>query len=160
MRGSVLVIIATSVLLVGSATHGTSQTRKSQVVNIDAMRALWSAIKKQLMTAPNAEEYFRLNFEAADVPPLVGTLISATPSQEPNTLVLGLSDASTPEVTVHLKTRNGQDDHLNGTLMLGSQVQFQGIPVAFTQNPFMLTFDAIISSVLPIRARAGAPAPK
>lgn len=161
MRSSVLVIIATSVLLVGSATHGTSQIRKLQVVTIDglhpyrlgaltgaedqAMRALWSNIKKQL-TAPNGEEYFRLSLKNADVSRFMGTLISATPSQQPSTLVLGISDASTPEVTLQLKNGNGQDDHFNGPLMIGSQVQFGGIPVAFTQNPFMLTFVAIISS--------------
>ena len=139
------VIVATSILLLGSAPHGASQTRNPQVVNIKAMRALWSNIKKQL-TAPDGEEYFRLNLENADIPRLMGTLVSATPGQHPSTLVLAISDPSTPEVTVHLKNGNGQDDHLNGPLLLGSEVQFQGVPVAFTRNPFMLTFEALITS--------------
>ena len=82
----------------------------------------------------------RLSLKNADLPLLIGTLISATPKEQPSILVLSLTDGVTPEVTLHLKDDNGKDSHLNGPLMPGSQIQFKGIPVSFTQNPFILTF--------------------
>jgi hypothetical protein len=77
----------------------------------------------------------------AAVPLLIGTLLSSTPTDQPSTLLLSMSDGITPEVTLHLTDNNGRESHLNGPLMPGSQIQFEGIPVSFTQNPFMLTFD-------------------
>jgi hypothetical protein len=58
-----------------------------------------------------------------------------------------MSDGITPEVTLHLKDDNNRKDgHVNGPIMRGSQIQFEGIPVAFTQNPFMLTFDVLLGA--------------
>jgi len=83
------------------------------------------------------EEYFRANLKNADVPVLIGTLISATPAE----LVVNLSGDNTPEVTLVLKDERNHAAHLNGPLAPGSQIQFRGVPVAFTREPFMLTFD-------------------
>jgi hypothetical protein len=33
-----------------------------------------------------------------------------------------------------------------GPLMRGSQIQFEGVPTSFTQNPFMLTFDVLLGA--------------
>jgi hypothetical protein len=57
-----------------------------------------------------------------------------------------MSDGITPEVTLHLKDNNLKDSHINGPLMRGSQIQFEGVPAAFTQNPFMLTFDVLLGT--------------
>jgi hypothetical protein len=76
-------------------------------------------MKKQLTDA-NGQNFV----QNAAVPLLIGTLLSATPNDQPSTLVLSMSDGITPEVTLHLKDN-----------------KFEGVPVAFTQNPFMLTFD-------------------
>lgn len=116
-------------------------------VNPNAARALWSNIKKQL-TAANGEEYFRANLQNADLPILIGTLLSATPNDHPAQLVLNLSGGSTPEVTLILTDESGglsRPGHLNGPLAPGSQIQFRGVPVAFTREPFMLTLE--VSSV-------------
>lgn len=117
-----------------------AQAPAARPVDLNAARALWRNIKNQL-TAANGEEYFRLNLENADVPDLIGTLVSATPANQPAQLILNLSGGSTPEVTLIFKDERRQDSHLNGPLAPGSQVQFRGIPVAFTREPFMLTFE-------------------
>jgi hypothetical protein len=73
----------------------------------------------------------------AALPLLIGTLLSSTPNEQPNTLVLSMSDGITEEVTLHLKDNKWKDSHVNGPLIRGSQIQFEGVPIAFTQNPFM-----------------------
>lgn len=140
MRRSVIAGIALVFLMVFSAEFGTAQPPKPRRVDIRAIHALWSGIKKQL-TGPNGEDYFTNALEYADLPLLISTLISATPEGQPTTLVLAMSDGTTPEVTLQFKDNNGKDSHINGPLFHGSQIQFEGIPVAFTKNPFMLTFD-------------------
>jgi len=57
-----------------------------------------------------------------------------------------MSDGITPEVRLHFKDNNWKDSHINGPIMRGSQIQFEGVPMAFTQNPFMLTFDVLLGA--------------
>ena len=139
MRRSVITAIALVSLFLFSAEVGMSQAPNSRQVNINAVHTLWLSIKK-LLTDPNGEEYFTNALENADLPLLIGTLISATPEGQPTTLVLAMSDGTTPEVTLRFEDNNGKESHINGPLMRGSQIQFEGIPVAFTKDPFMLTF--------------------
>ena len=133
-------------LAVLAATLG-AQAPAPQPVNPNAARALWRTLKNQL-TAANGEEYFRMMLENADVPVLIGTLLSATPTDRPGQLVLNLSGGGTPEATVIFKDGR-QDGHLNGPLAPGSQIQFRGIPVAFTREPFMLTFEVNTAAAKP-----------
>jgi hypothetical protein len=111
-----------------------------------ASKQLWSAIKTSL-TEPDGEEYFENNLKNAMVPGgaggvtlFTGTLLSAEPAAQPSVLVVAISDSITPEVTLQLKDSEWKDTHLNGPLMRGSVIQFEGVPTAFTKKPFMLTF--------------------
>ena len=140
MRRPVTVSIVVASLFLIPAQVGVAQSSNSRRVDVDAIHALWISIKNQL-TGSNGEEYFTRSLKNADVPLLIGTLISATPKEQPSILVLSLTDGITPEVTLHLTDKNGRESHLNGPLMPGSQIQFEGIPVSFAQNPFMLTFE-------------------
>ena len=146
MRQTAMTFVLLSCLLLVPPSAGISQPAKPTSVNVNAVRALWSAMKKQL-AGPNGLEYFTNSVQYAAVPALIGTLLSATPNDRPSTLVLSMSDGITPEVTLHLKDDNNRkDSHVNGPIMRGSQIQFEGIPVEFTQNPFMLTFDVLLGT--------------
>jgi hypothetical protein len=134
MRRSVITAIALVSLFLFSAEVGMSQAPNSGQVNVNAVHALWLTIKKQL-TGPNGEEYFTNALENADLPLLIGTLISATPEGQPTTLVLAMSDGTTPEVTLRFEDDKGKESQINGPLMRGSQIQFEGIPVAFAKRP-------------------------
>lgn len=145
VRRAIIFGLLTCVLLLPPST-GISQPAKPTSAYVNAIRALWVSMKKQL-AGPNGQEYFTTSIQGADVPALIGTLLSATPNDRPSTLVLSMSDGITPEVTLHLKDDNNRkDSHVNGPIMRGSQIQFEGIPVAFTQNPFMLTFDVLLGA--------------
>lgn len=129
---------------------GWAQNSRQRAVSADAVHELWSVIKSQL-TGPNGQEYFQDKIKDSALPRLVGTLISATPPEQPGVLVLAVSNANSPEVTLRLKDENGKEASLKGPLMRGSQIQFEGVAVEFTQDPFMLTFEVSTSLRKPAR---------
>jgi tetratricopeptide (TPR) repeat protein len=96
--------------------------------------ALWMGIKENLAGADGAQ-YFESSVKGAAVPQLKGTVVSAKPALNSKELVVALSDATTPEVTLKL------DEALAGKPKVGSVIDFEGVPSAFTKDPFMLTFD-------------------
>lgn len=96
--------------------------------------ALWRGIKDQL-TGAGGEQYFESSVKGAAIPKLKGRLVTSRPAVNPKELVLALSAADTPEVTLKLETA------LAGKAEPGTELQFEGIPSAFTKDPFMLTFD-------------------
>jgi hypothetical protein len=111
-------------------------------------KQVWSIIKAALM-APDGGEYFENNLKGSMVPGGIdgvalfkGTLLSAEPAAKPSALVVSISDGTTPEVTLQMKESDWKDTHLNGPLMRGSVIQFEGVPISFTKEPFMLTFGA------------------
>lgn len=96
--------------------------------------ALWMGIKKQL-TDTNGDQYFDSTLKNADVPKLKGTLVDAMPACRSKELVVALSDATHGEATLKL------DMALTGKPKTGAEIQFKGVPSAFTKDPFMLTMD-------------------
>ena len=96
--------------------------------------ALWLGIKENL-AGDQGEQYFESSVKGSAVPKLKGTLISAKPALNSKELVLALSDATTPEVTLKL------DAALAGRPKVGEVIEFEGVPSAFSKSPFMLTFD-------------------
>ena len=106
------------------------------------MLALWLSVKKEL-TAEGGEQYFQERVKQALLPgdavPGVtkfrGKLVAAKPPRNPKELVLAISDATTPEVTLRL------DEPMTGTAEPGTEIAFAGIAMEFTRDPFMLTFE-------------------
>jgi hypothetical protein len=115
--------------------------------------ALWMGIKKQLVDPANGQQYFDTNMKGTGLPKLKGTLVEAKPACRPKELVLAMSDATTPEVTLKL------DMPLTNKPDLGKEVQFdQGEPAAFVQAPFNLTLNADKEKIEGITGEAcGAP---
>ena len=52
-----------------------------------------------------------------------------------------MSQGSAPEVTLKLVDGRGKAKRLEKRLSPGTEVEFNGVATAFTQNPFMLVFD-------------------
>jgi hypothetical protein len=112
--------------------------------------ALWMGIRKQLADA-GGEQYFEGSLKSAAVPPLKGTLIEAKPACRSKELVLALSDPTHAEVTLKL------DAALTGKPETGTEVQFEGVPSAFSKEPFMLTMDAEKAKVEGLKVTPCAP---
>ena len=102
--------------------------------------ALWLNVKKEL-TGPNGATYFASKVKNTAMPGLRGYLISQSPAQRPDTLVLGLSGRSTREVTLKL------DRAFRYAAGRGTVLNFQCVPQRFSAQPFNLGFDCVQEKV-------------
>jgi TolA-binding protein len=96
--------------------------------------ALWLSVKKELVGA-SGEQYFESSVKGAAVPKLKGTVISGKPPLNSKELVVGIEKADVPEITLKL------DAALKGKPKPGNVIEFEGVPAAFTKEPFMLIFE-------------------
>lgn len=103
--------------------------------------ALWKTLKGEL-TGANGTAFFDSNMKNANVPGgaggvhfLSGKVVAAKPAVAAKELIIAVSDATTPEVTLKL------ENPAKGKVVIGSDVNFEGVPVEFAKNPFMVTFD-------------------
>jgi hypothetical protein len=96
--------------------------------------ALWMGIRKQLADT-NGDQYFQGQLKDAAVPKLKGTLVAARPACRFKELLVAISDATNPEVTVKL------DAAIAGRPETGMEIQWEGVAVSFSKDPFMLTMD-------------------
>jgi hypothetical protein len=101
--------------------------------------SMWMKIKAALSDNDGAQ-YFDSSLKGAAVPKLKGILVDAKPACKPNTLLIAvpLPDAQgTPVAEIALKL----DPPLTGKPALNAEVQWEGVPSAFTASPFLLTMD-------------------
>ncbi len=99
--------------------------------------AIWLAVKGQLADT-NGEQYFQGQLKDAAVPKLKGTLVEAKPACRPKELlvVVPLPDAQKPfRAEIALKL----DKPLTGKPEADTEFQWEGVPAAFTKDPFLLT---------------------
>ena len=102
--------------------------------------ALWMSIKSQL-TDTNGQQYFENNMKGLAIPKLKGTLVEAKPACRPKELLVAvpLPDAKPPYTSeISLKL----DAPLTGKPEDSLELTWaDGVPSAFTKDPFLLTID-------------------
>ena len=102
--------------------------------------ALWMKIKGALADN-NGEQYFATTLKDSAVPKLKGTLVKAKPACRPKELLVAIPEpnqqgALRPEIALKL------DAALTGKPEAGTEIQWEGVPAAFTKDPaFMLTME-------------------
>ena len=107
--------------------------------------ALWTRIKAQL-SGPGGEEYFISGLKDSALPRLGGVIVAAKPTCRPYQLLVAVKmpdEATMPPAEIALKL----DKPLSGAVVTGSEFGFEGVPAAFTPNPFMLTMDVAIRQI-------------
>ena len=118
--------------------------------------ALWMGIRSQLSDT-NGMQYFEGQLKDAAVPPLKGTLVEARPACRSKELLVAIPEpgqtAKTPEITIKL------DAPLTGRPAIGETIEWEGVPRAFTKEPFMLTMEAEKAKVTGLKVEPCAPAP-
>jgi hypothetical protein len=107
-----------------------------------AMRAWWIDNIKTPLTKPSSAAEFNATYEGTLMPPpgvsfnyFKGKIISLTPSSNPKEIVLAILDPAVPDAKLVFRKA------LAGTMALGSELRFRGIPKSLSQDPFMVTFD-------------------
>lgn len=116
-----------------------AQEKEQQFEQSNPQLALWMKIKGQLADT-NGEQYFNDQLKNSAVPQLRGTLVEAKPECRPKELLVAvpLPDAAQPlraEITLKL------DNALTGKPDLNKEFHWEGVPSAFSKDPFMLTMD-------------------
>jgi len=114
--------------------------------------ALWMGIKSQLADQ-NGEQYFATSLKDAQVPKLKGTIVEGKPACRSKELLVAISDATHPEVALKL------DAPLTGKPEVGAEVQWEGVPSAFTKEPFILTMDTEKAKIENLKSSPCAAAP-
>ncbi|MCU1232194.1 MAG: hypothetical protein JWP63_161 [Candidatus Solibacter sp.] len=114
--------------------------------------ALWMGIKGQLADT-GGEQYFEGTLKNAAVPKLKGTVVEGKPSCRSKELLVALSDPTHAEVALKL------DAALTGKPEAGVEIQWEGVPSAFTKDPFMLTMDTEKAKIENLKTTPCAAAP-
>jgi hypothetical protein len=102
--------------------------------------ALWMQVKGALAGA-DGETYFTNTLKDSAVPPLSGVVVEGKPECRSKELLVAIpmpSQQGPPTAEISLKL----DAPLGGKPEAGSEVQFEGVPTAFTKSPFLLTMEA------------------
>jgi hypothetical protein len=120
----------------------------------DPLAATWKRLYEAL-TAPDGQQYFDSGVKDAEVPPLRGYLVSHTSKS----IVLALSDKTTPQVTLQLETP------IAGKAEPGTALDFTGVAKTMTPQPFMLTLETEKSKIkgwpaAPAKKPAGSKKPR
>ena len=124
--------------------------------------ALWMGIKGQL-TDTNGQQYFEGQLKDADVSgqngakALKGVILEGKPACRPRELLVAVPEpgqtASTPEITLKL------DAPLTGKPAPGDTIEWNGVPKAFSKDPFMLTMETEKAGISDLKLEPCAVAP-
>jgi hypothetical protein len=122
-----------------------AEAKRQEFEKDNPQLALWMKIKGALSDT-NGEQYFAGELKDSAVPLLKGTLMEATPECRPKELLVAvpLPDAQqSPQVEIRLKL----DKALAGKPDLKTEFQWEGVPSAFSREPFLLTMDVEIGKI-------------
>ena len=117
--------------------------------------ALWMGIKGQLAAA-NGQQYFDSQLKDSAVPKLKGMLVEGKPACRSKELFVSVPEPDqqgTAPTVITLKL----DAPLTGKPEAG-EIQWEGVPSAFTPDPFMLTMDTEKAKIEGLKTTPCAPA--
>jgi len=98
--------------------------------------AIWVQMK-QALTAPDGAAYVE-QIKGAALPKFKGKVVSLEPAVNPKKIVVGISDASAPEITIEIDDKG----FLPGKVDPGTEIEFESVGKEFTADPFNLTVTA------------------
>ena len=119
--------------------------------------AMWMGIKSQLAGA-NGPQYFESQLKDSAVPKLKGTLVEGKPACRSKELLISVPEPEqqgTAQAVITLKL----DAALTGKPDAG-EIQWEGVPSAFTPEPFMLTMDTEKAKIEGLKTTPCAVAPR
>jgi len=117
--------------------------------------AMWLGIKGQL-AGPEGEQYFASSMKDAKIPKLKGVVVDAKPACRPKELLVAVPEPDqkgNPQAVITLKPEKA----VTGKPETGTEIQWEGVPTAFTKDPFMLTMEQAEIEGLKVTPCAGAP---
>jgi hypothetical protein len=133
-----------------------AQEKQAEFEKNNPELALWINVKAALAGA-NGEQYFISDLKDSAVPKLLGVLVEARPACRPTELLVAVSapdsaQALQPEIALKL------DKPLAGKPDPDSEFRWEGVPVAFTAKPFLLTMTTEADKIDGLKTSPCAPA--
>jgi len=113
--------------------------REEELKKTNPQLAMWLGVKKSLNDS--GETYFNEQMKEHQLPKLKGTLLEAKPACRSKELVVAISDTTHPEITLRMVDENDKPLALTGKPEVGAEIQWEGVPMAFSKDPFMVTMD-------------------
>ncbi len=114
--------------------------KETQFEQSNPQLALWMKIKGALADS-GGEQYFESQLKNSAVPLLKGTVVDAKPACRPGELLIAVGGSGPAEIALKL------DKPLAGKPQTGAEIQWEGVPTAFTASPFLLTMDTETSKI-------------
>lgn len=133
-----------------------AQEKEAEFERSNPQLALWLKIKGALADR-GGEQYFSSELKDSVVPRLKGVLVAAKPACRPTELLVAvpLPESQQPlEPEILLKL----EKPLAAAPQPQSELQWQGVPAAFAQNPFLLTMTVGAGGIEGLRSAPCAPA--
>jgi hypothetical protein len=114
-----------------------AEEKRAEFEKSNPQLALWMKIKGALADT-NGEQYFTDQLKDSQVPQLRGVLVEAKPACRPNelTVAVPLPDAQQP---LTAEIRLVLDKPLTGKPEPNAEFHWEGVPSAFTKDPFLVT---------------------
>ena len=95
--------------------------------------AIWVQMK-QALVAPDGAAYVE-QLKGASLPKFKGKVVSLDPPVNPKKIVVGISDASAPEITIEID----ENGFMPGKVEPGTEIEFEAVGKEFVADPFNLT---------------------
>jgi hypothetical protein len=116
------------------------EAKRAQFEKDHPQLALWQKIKG-VLSADDGMQYFEGQMKDAAVPQLTGVLIEAKPACHARELLVSVPLPEAPR-PLHAEIRLKLEKPLAGKPEPNAEFQWEGVPSAFTKDPFLLTMDA------------------
>jgi len=122
-----------------------AQLKEAEFEKSNPQLALWMKIKGALVDT-NGEQYFIDQLKDSQVPQLRGELVSVDRACHPKELTVAVP---LPDAQQHLQPeiRLVLDKPLMGKPELNQEFHWEGVPMAFTKDPFLLTMEAVTAKI-------------
>jgi hypothetical protein len=114
--------------------------RRAEFEQSNPQLALWRKIKGALADA-NGEQYFTDQLKDSQVPQLRGVLVGVDRACHPKELTVAVPLPDTQQ-SLRPEIRLILDQPLAGKVELNQEFHWEGVPTAFTKDPFLLTMEA------------------
>jgi len=113
-------------------------------IKADPSFALWYSVKTNL-TGDKGADFFNNNVKDAELPGgangvknFNGTILTVEPADKPTKVILGIEDATKPDVTLLFTTAIPAAALTK--IKVGEKIEFSGVADSYTKDPYMLTF--------------------
>jgi hypothetical protein len=136
-----------------------SNRKQKEFADKNPQLALWMGIKGQLADT-NGQQYFEGQLKDADVAgqngarALKGTIVEGKPACRSKELLISIPDPTRQGGTSRAEITLKLDVPLTGKPAPGETIEFDGVPRAFTKDPFMLTMETDKSKITGLKVES------